>query len=211
MSNSIYNLVHATSREHIRDAQSTATIYLIDTKTRTISSTIYTVSNELRFDGIDKSPIIRKFVPKRKKKGEEDTMEKKRKRRISVIYKPHPPLSTTLEVPPRSRGERGGEKKASWAISRVSSRIGRGWTIYKFRTPGHVRRGESEHRFRKHRQAAEKGGSYRVGGWEGLEGWRKGMKGGCREPSRRSRDGVSTPNWTEAGNKYYVSFVGPVL
>lgn len=159
MSNSIYNLVHATSREHIRDAQSTATIYLIDTKTRTISSTIYTVSNELRFDGIDKSPIIRK----RKKKGEEDTMEKKRKRRISVIYKPHPPLSTTLEVPPRSRGERGGEKKASWAISRVSSRIGRGWTIYKFRTPGHVGRGESEHRFRKHRQAAEKGGSYRVG------------------------------------------------
>lgn len=164
MSNSIYNLVHATSREHIRDAQSTATIYLIDTKTRTISSTIYTVSNELRFDGIDKSPIIRK----RKKKGEEDTMEKKRKRRISVIYKPHPPLSTTLEVPPRSRGERGGEKKASWAISRVSSRIGRGWTIYKFRTPGHVGRGESEHRFRKHRQAAEKGGSYRVGGLGGV-------------------------------------------
>lgn len=38
-------------------------------------------------------------------------MEKKRKRRISVIYKPHPPLSTTLEVPPRSRVKEGEKRK----------------------------------------------------------------------------------------------------
>lgn len=108
--NSIYNLVRATSREHIRDAQSTATIYLIDTKTRTISSTIYTVSNELRFDRISDHPKIRS---NKKKKKEEDTMEKKRRRRISVIYKPHPPIVDDTRGPTPFEGERGGEKKAS--------------------------------------------------------------------------------------------------
>lgn len=44
-------------------------------------------------------------------------------------------------------------------------------------------RGESEHRFRKHRQAAEKGGSYRVGRLGGVGELEEGdERGGVANP-----------------------------
>lgn len=103
-----------------------------------------------------------------------------------IIYKP----LATLSTPPISREK---EKKVSRTASRVSLyRIGRaGWTMYKFEAP-----------FRRHETRREEEGGRKEEGenidFESID------KRGRSTPSRP----VSTPNWTEAGNKYYVSFVG---
>lgn len=103
-----------------------------------------------------------------------------------IIYKPF----ATLSTPPISREK---EKKVSRTASRVSSsRIGRaGWTMYKFEAP-----------FRRHETRRGVGWGRKEEGenidFESID------KRGRSTPSRP----VSTPNWTEAGNKYYVSFVG---
>lgn len=92
-SNSIYNLVHAThSRAHQR-----RTIHRnhLSNRYEDAHDLLHHFRTNYAYDGINKSPIIRKFVPKRKKKERRRRQDGKKKEggeNISVIYKPHPPI-----------------------------------------------------------------------------------------------------------------------